>query len=453
MTEANKTALIVDDSKSARLVLKRVLETHEINVDSAESAEAALDYLVGNRPDVIFMDHLMPGMDGFEAVSAIKQNPETATIPIMMYTSQKGEVYVGQARALGAVGVLPKEIAPVQVSKVLKSLHLIGDKKQPPPESQQPPGGETAPPASLDQDLRILIQDLFKQQQEIMRRDLHDSFDTVVTRIGETLQPAQPEVGDELPIPEAKTSSGLLRGSVVVLTIFTMVFAWLYLQRENSLQDMRTQNIELQQALETQRLAAAEELRQALDTRGTMTLEDTATQQQIADYRQTLSALNAVTIESLEWGANLASRYDFGVLPLDDERLKIVERLTDYLLATEFSGAVRIETHVANYCLTVTGSGGYVPAVDRTATDCDRIGLSSAEAYETGLGQSVAFANFVRLAEEQANGRIRFEIVSRGNSNPLLEYPATADGVSARTWNRIAAANNRVIISVLSDSR
>ena len=125
----NKTALIVDDSRSARVVLKKVLETHELNVDTAESAEDALDYLTDHRPDVIFMDHLMPGMDGFEAVSAIKQNPDTATIPIMMYTSQEGEVYVGQARALGAVGVLPKKIAPVEVSKVLKSLRVIGGER------------------------------------------------------------------------------------------------------------------------------------------------------------------------------------------------------------------------------------------------------------------------------------------------------------------------------------
>ena len=103
----HKTALIVDDSKSARVVLKKMLETHELNVDTAESAEDALEYLADHRPDVIFMDHLMPGMDGFEAVTAIKRNPDTATIPIMMYTSQEGEVYVGQARALGAVGVLP----------------------------------------------------------------------------------------------------------------------------------------------------------------------------------------------------------------------------------------------------------------------------------------------------------------------------------------------------------
>ena len=53
-------------------------------------------------------ERLQGWRDGFQAVQAIKNNPQTATIPIMMYTSQQGEVYVGQARALGAVGVLPK---------------------------------------------------------------------------------------------------------------------------------------------------------------------------------------------------------------------------------------------------------------------------------------------------------------------------------------------------------
>ena len=102
-----KRALVVDDSKSARLVLRRMLEKHGITVETVESARAALDFLGTQRPDVIFMDHMMPGMDGFEAVRAIKNNPQTATIPVMMYTSKGGDLYLGQARALGAVGVLP----------------------------------------------------------------------------------------------------------------------------------------------------------------------------------------------------------------------------------------------------------------------------------------------------------------------------------------------------------
>ena len=114
-----KRALIVDDSKSARLFLARILEKYELDVDNAENAESAIEYLATHRPDVIFMDHMMPGMDGFQAVQAIKNNPRTATIPIMMYTSQEGELYLGQARALGAVGVLPKQIKQADVSKIL----------------------------------------------------------------------------------------------------------------------------------------------------------------------------------------------------------------------------------------------------------------------------------------------------------------------------------------------
>ena len=71
----------------------------------------------------------MPGMDGFQAVQAIKNDPRTATIPIMMYTSQEGELYVGQARALGAVGVLPKQVKPAEVSTVLHQLRLVPDRR------------------------------------------------------------------------------------------------------------------------------------------------------------------------------------------------------------------------------------------------------------------------------------------------------------------------------------
>ena len=124
---AAKRALVVDDSKSARAFLSRLLEKHHLDVDTAESAEQAIDYLTRHRPDVIFMDHLMPGMDGFQAVQAIKNNVRTATIPILMYTSQEGELYLGQARALGAVGVLPKQIHQADVFKVLQQLKLAGD--------------------------------------------------------------------------------------------------------------------------------------------------------------------------------------------------------------------------------------------------------------------------------------------------------------------------------------
>src|SRR5258708_22473610 len=105
---ARKSALVVDDSKSARVILSRMLEKYDIEVDMAESAEQAIEYLKSNRPDAIFMDHLMPGMDGLQAVQAIKGNPQTAMIPIIMYTSQEGGLYVRPAPALRAVGGPPQ---------------------------------------------------------------------------------------------------------------------------------------------------------------------------------------------------------------------------------------------------------------------------------------------------------------------------------------------------------
>jgi CheY-like chemotaxis protein len=125
-----KRALVVDDSKSSRAFLAKLLEEQQVAVDAAESAEQAIDYLAGHQPDVIFMDHLMPGMDGFQAVQAIKNNPQTAAIPILMYTSQQGELYLGQARALGAAGVLAKGAQTSELRALLEELNLA-----PPPES------------------------------------------------------------------------------------------------------------------------------------------------------------------------------------------------------------------------------------------------------------------------------------------------------------------------------
>jgi CheY-like chemotaxis protein len=72
---------------------------------------------------------MMPGMDGFQAVQTIKNNPRTSAIPILMYTSQEGDLYAGQARALGADGVLPKQIKQSDVTKMLFQLRLVADRR------------------------------------------------------------------------------------------------------------------------------------------------------------------------------------------------------------------------------------------------------------------------------------------------------------------------------------
>lgn len=119
-----KQALIVDDSRSACRFLAKLLAEHGVGSESVNSAEDALDYLRTKKPDVIFLDHNMPGMDGLETVKIIKSNPETATIPVLMYTTQEGEVYLGQARALGAVDVLLKESVHERLEESLAKLGM-----------------------------------------------------------------------------------------------------------------------------------------------------------------------------------------------------------------------------------------------------------------------------------------------------------------------------------------
>lgn len=175
-----KRALIVDDSRSARVILGRMLEGFGIQSDAVESAEQAFEHLQHSRPDVIFMDHLMPGMDGFAAVKILKANPETATIPVLMYTSQEGELYMGQARALGAVGVLPKTVKPVDLTRLLHQLHLLPDRRQetapidaaivnPPPPRPTPPEPDWAAQRLQEAELRNYISNSFEALALLVR--------------------------------------------------------------------------------------------------------------------------------------------------------------------------------------------------------------------------------------------------------------------------------------------
>jgi len=439
-----KTALIVDDSKTARVVLQKMLETHDLEVDTAGSAENALTYLGENRPDIIFMDHEMPGMDGFEAVTAIKKNPATATIPIMMYTAQEGELYVGQARALGAVGVLPKEVEPVELSKVLESLRVIGEdaeRREHYDEAEEKSvSGEYPSLEKFDQDLGVLIQELFDQQRAILRRDLRDSQAAIAAR-----------VADEIKSPEVDGNSTWSRWFerhrpavsqivVAVVSFFAILFTWLYWQAEQRGQEIQRQNIDLRRVLDE---------RQSVGTQGARQV-----QQQLAEYQQALESTRAVALSTMEWGANQSSQYGFDELPLGDFRVSIIAELASHLATLEFAGLVRIESHVGNYCMSFSGTDGYALAVgDLPALECDRIGYEPREANDLGLRQSVAFANFINLADERDGGRIRYEVLSLGNSSPLLDYPATATGISASNWNHIAASNNRVDIALIPDDQ
>ncbi len=127
-----KKALIVDDSRLACRVLAKMLDGFNIVSAEVYSAERALEYLKHKQPDVIFLDHIMPGMNGLEMMKILKNNPTTATIPVMMYTSKEGSVYFGQARSLGAIDILPKGLEEKHLRNVLEKTGLLTGPQQTP---------------------------------------------------------------------------------------------------------------------------------------------------------------------------------------------------------------------------------------------------------------------------------------------------------------------------------
>ena len=115
-----KKALVVDDSKVAHLTLRKLLLERGIEVDWVGSGEDCVKYLDTKRPDIVFMDVMMPGMDGFETTRAITGlQPEDAA-PIIMCSANATEEDKRDARESGAVGFLSKPYTPAQLDEILR---------------------------------------------------------------------------------------------------------------------------------------------------------------------------------------------------------------------------------------------------------------------------------------------------------------------------------------------
>jgi len=80
--------LVVDDSPTEVHVLQTILEKNGHEVVVADSGEAGIQKAKEVLPDLVLMDVVMPGMNGFQATRKISKNPETSSIPIIMVTTK-----------------------------------------------------------------------------------------------------------------------------------------------------------------------------------------------------------------------------------------------------------------------------------------------------------------------------------------------------------------------------
>ena len=398
-----KRALVVDDSKSARVILSRMLEKYDIEVDMAESAEQAIEYLKHDRPDAIFMDHLMPGMDGLQAVQAIKSNPQTAMIPIMMYTSQEGELYVGQARALGAMGVLPKQVRPVDVSKVLYELHLLPDRRDlaepasyPSRWRQRARGAiRDLPSISLPPDWGRRIEAAIKQQSVDLRRFMVATLDSFAARVEADRRrrpapvpvpgPAAPAGRSAWPGPSARPRCALLAGCACSC-------------------GRRPATSSSRRARRSPRSKSANaELKQSSD--------------RLTDMVRDLAAAFAATSAPAERGARpvpgaaaglpRTEPVPYGELPFDRSRLDVLREVLAKLEAQNFHGVVKVTSSPGSFCLTGNAADGFAPAsAALPAAKCDLMGNPFEESLTGQQRQSLAFANLVAGVRQRTSGAI-----------------------------------------------
>jgi twitching motility two-component system response regulator PilH len=85
-----KTVMVVDDSPTDLHLISGMLTKHGFAVISAASGEEGIEKAKAEKPDLILMDIVMPGMNGFEATRHLTKNPETSTIPVII-VSTKGQ--------------------------------------------------------------------------------------------------------------------------------------------------------------------------------------------------------------------------------------------------------------------------------------------------------------------------------------------------------------------------
>ena len=115
--------LIVDDSKTELMFMTDLLTKNGFSVKTAENAEDAFRRLAEEKPDLILMDVVMPGQNGFQLTRAISRDPLYADVPIIMCTSKNQETDRVWGMRQGAKDYITK---PVVADDLMAKIKLLG---------------------------------------------------------------------------------------------------------------------------------------------------------------------------------------------------------------------------------------------------------------------------------------------------------------------------------------
>ena len=440
MSEALNTspikALVVDDSAVARKVLTSILHREGIEVDMAVSAEDALDFLATHTPDLIFMDHAMPGMSGFEALKAIKANPRTATIPVMMFTSQSGDVYLSQARALGAIDVLQKDsLAEIDLSSRLQELGIFKQqvKKRkatiPVRESQN-----SARQRQLATLIRLLVREemvRFKEElPALLKQQVQDQQHTSTDP--ESALEEAPDWPPSNEPPKSRSTLGGLGGWLLMGALGLLLTGWLLLQDKPKPLDNPT--IELAESRNPEIQVPSAE------TPSIPTVENSDD-----------SNIDPKLLSLISWALGDQMSYGPTEVPLSGERFNRIQTLMTMLADAGFLGLVQLTVHQGQFCVETSSNGELqLATADIPAAECGLLGIDTNNGNANLM--SLPFTNFMQNSPV-ANGQqgIQLEVQSASADSVLSPYPDRSNGISAAKWNAIAQQNNRITLELIPE--
>mgnify|MGYP005854798407 CR=1 FL=1 len=117
-----KTIIVADDDEKARLLIRDVLEDEGYQVIEAGEGGVALQLALTHHPSLVILDLLMPVRNGYEVASILKEDPETADIPILILTAMDIDQGQQMAMGVGADDYLLKPIFPSQIRAKVKAL-------------------------------------------------------------------------------------------------------------------------------------------------------------------------------------------------------------------------------------------------------------------------------------------------------------------------------------------
>lgn len=117
-----ETVLVVDDSKTELMFLTDLLQSHGLRVVTALNGEEAMRQLEVTRADLILMDVVMPGQNGFQLTRSISRDPRYAQVPIILCTSKNQETDRVWGMRQGAKDFVTKPVNPTELMDKIRAL-------------------------------------------------------------------------------------------------------------------------------------------------------------------------------------------------------------------------------------------------------------------------------------------------------------------------------------------